>query len=69
MSLAGVLVGLAATIAGTRMLSTLLFDVTSHDPITLAGAATLLMLTALAASFLPARRASRVDPIVVLRAE
>ena len=68
-SLAGILVGLAATIAGTRMLSTLLFDVTSRDPITLAGAATLLMLTALAASFLPARRASRVDPIVVLRAE
>ena len=68
-SLAGIAAGLVATIAATRMLSALLFDITPRDPLTLAGAAALLLLTALAASFLPARRASRVNPIVVLRAE
>jgi len=51
------------------MLSALLFDITSRDPLTLAAAATLLLLTAVTASFLPAHRASRVDPVVVLRAE
>ena len=68
-SLCGIAAGLAATVAATRMLSALLFDITSRDPLTLAASATLLLLTALAASFLPAHRASRVDPIVVLRAE
>jgi predicted permease len=68
-SLAGIVAGLAATVAATRMLSALLFDITSRDPLTLAAAATLLVLTALTASFLPAHRASRVDPAVVLRAE
>ncbi len=68
-SLAGIVAGLAATVAATRMLSALLFDITSRDPLTLAAAATLLVLTAVTASFLPAHRASRVDPLVVLRAE
>ncbi len=68
-SLAGIVAGLAATVAATRMLSALLFDITSRDPLTLAAAAMLLVLTAMTASFLPAHRASRVDPVVVLRAE
>jgi predicted permease len=68
-SLAGIAAGLAATLAATRTLSALLFDITSRDPLTLGASATLLLLTALAASFLPAHRASRVDPIVVLRTE
>ena len=68
-SLAGIVAGLAATVAATRMLSALLFDITSRDPLTLAAAAALLVLTAVTASFLPAHRASRVDPVVVLRAE
>ena len=68
-SLAGIAAGLAATVAATRMLAALLFDVTSRDPLTLAVAAALLLLTAMAASFLPAHRASRIDPIVVLRAD
>jgi ABC-type antimicrobial peptide transport system permease subunit len=68
-SLAGIVAGLAATVAATRMLSALLFGITARDPLTLAAAGTLLVLTALAASFLPARRAASVDPIVVLRVE
>ena len=68
-SLVGIVAGLAASVAATRMLTALLFDITSRDPLTLAGAATLLVLTAVTASFLPAHRASRVDPMVVLRAE
>jgi predicted permease len=68
-SLAGIAAGLAATIAATRTLTALLFDITPRDPLTLTAAATLLLLTALAASLLPARRASRVDPMAVLRAE
>jgi predicted permease len=65
----GVVAGVAAAIAATGLLSTLLFGITARDPVTLAGAAVLLMLTTLAASFLPARRASRIDPVLVLRAE
>src|SRR4029453_8651139 len=51
--LAGIVAGLAATVAATRMLSALLFDITSRDPLTLAAAAMLLVLTAMKASFLP----------------
>jgi putative ABC transport system permease protein len=65
----GVLVGLAAAVAATRLLATLLFGVTARDPITLISAAVLLVLTILAASYFPARRASRLDPVEVLRIE
>jgi ABC-type antimicrobial peptide transport system permease subunit len=65
----GVLAGILAATAATRLLSSLLFGITAGDPLTLASAATLLLVTTLVASYVPARRASRVDPVVVLRTE
>ena len=69
MSLAvlGVAAGLAGTLAAGRVLSSLLFGVRPHDAASLGGAAAVLLLVALAACLVPARRAIRVDPIVVLR--
>jgi predicted permease len=65
----GVAVGIAAAIAATRLLESLLFGVSGSDPIALAAAATVLIAAALLASWLPARRAARVDPMVALRQE
>jgi ABC-type lipoprotein release transport system permease subunit len=56
-------------VAGGRFLSGLLFGVSPHDPATLAGAMVLLTAAGLLASYLPARRAAHVDPIVALRRE
>jgi predicted permease len=66
---AGVLVGLAGAAALTGAMSTLLFGVGAHDALTFAGVAAFLLLTAVTASYLPARRATRVDPLLVLRDE
>ncbi|MEO7271128.1 MAG: ABC transporter permease [Vicinamibacterales bacterium] len=65
----GVAIGLAGAFALTRVLQTLLFGVTAHDPLTFAGNAALLVAVATAACLLPALRATRVNPIVALRAE
>lgn len=69
LALVGIGVGMAGALAATRALDGMLFGVKSNDPATFAAAAVLLLLVALAASYLPARRATRVDPAVTLRYE
>ena len=66
---AGLLLGLALAIAVARWFSSLLFGVTAVDPLTLVGTCLLLAFAAVAASYAPARRASRADPAMVLRSE
>jgi putative ABC transport system permease protein len=65
----GLLIGLGGALAATRIIASLLFGITAHDPATFAGVSATLVLVMLAASYLPARRAMRVDPIVSLRTE
>jgi predicted permease len=67
--IAGVAVGLPIIFAVTRLASTLLFGLTPTDPLSLLSAALLLLAVALAAGYLPSRRATRVDPMVALRCE
>jgi putative ABC transport system permease protein len=62
-------VGVAGAIGVTRLIRTLLFGVSHTDPMTFAGVAGLLVLVALAATWLPAQRPIRVDPLVALRHE
>ena len=65
----GIAAGIAAALALTRFLSAFLYGVTPTDPFTFAAMAILLLLTALAACYIPARRATRVDPLTALRHE
>ena len=67
--LIGAAIGIAAAIGLTRFMSTILYGVHANDPLTFAGVAILLTLVALAACYIPARRAMRVDPIIALRYE
>jgi len=69
LALAGVAVGLAGALAGTRVLASLVYRVSTTDPLTLASTAAVLVISALLASWIPAWRATRVDPAVSLRAE
>lgn len=69
LALCGLGAGVVVSLALTRVLSAFLYGTTSQDPITFAAVAALLILVALLAGFLPARRAARVDPIVALRCD
>ncbi|HLJ50647.1 MAG TPA: ABC transporter permease [Bryobacteraceae bacterium] len=66
-ALAGVAVGLGAAIALTRVMKSVLFQVSATDPVIFSGVAALFVIVALAASYIPARRASRIDPMAALR--
>jgi putative ABC transport system permease protein len=69
LTLIGVGLGLAGAYGVARFLASLVFGVGTHDTATFLGVALLLIAVALAASYIPARRAMRVDPIVALRYE
>jgi putative ABC transport system permease protein len=64
---AGIVVGIGGAVVLTRVMKSLLFQVSATDPATFAGIAALFLLVALAASYIPARRATRVDPMSALR--
>ena len=67
--LMGVGIGLIAAVAMTRLMAHLLYETSPNDPITFGAIALLLTIVALAACYIPARRAARIDPVVALRAE
>jgi putative ABC transport system permease protein len=67
LAIAGIAAGTLAAFAVTRVLSRLLYDVTPTDPLTFAAAAALLVAVAALACYIPARQASRVDPVSILR--
>jgi predicted permease len=69
MAIAGIAIGVAAALGLTRLMGHLLYGVSATDPVTFAAVATGLTAVALAACYLPARRATRVDPIIALRQE
>jgi predicted permease len=69
LAFSGALIGLAAAFALTRLMRTLLFDVSSNDPATFLAIALLLAAVAFLASYIPARRAARIDPMLSLRSE
>jgi ABC-type antimicrobial peptide transport system permease subunit len=69
LALVGLLLGLAGAIAVTRLMQTLLFNVRPADPSTMVAVAAVIAAVALIACYVPARRATRVDPLTALRAE
>jgi ABC-type antimicrobial peptide transport system permease subunit len=66
---AGLVIGVPAAIAGSRFVSSLLFEISPTSPLALTGAGLIMVTVSLLAAFIPAHRASRVDPMVALRAE
>jgi putative ABC transport system permease protein len=65
----GLAIGLAGTLAARKVVQRLLYDVSPTDPLTLAAVALVLLLVALLASYIPARRATRLDPMIALRSD
>ncbi|HET7563754.1 MAG TPA: FtsX-like permease family protein, partial [Gemmatimonadaceae bacterium] len=68
-ALIGLGLGIVGALAATRLMSSLLYGIAPRDPLTFIGVTVLLLVVGLVASWLPARRATRVDPIIALRAE
>ena len=69
LTIVGLVVGIAIGSVATRVLSDMLFGVTPRDPLTFVGVPALLLLVAFLACYIPARRATRIDPLVALRWE
>jgi ABC-type antimicrobial peptide transport system permease subunit len=69
LAMGGAIVGIAVALSVTRYLKSMLYDIHTNDPATIGGVAILLTLVAVAACYIPARRATRVDPTVALRYE
>jgi predicted permease len=69
MALVGVAIGVAASLVLTRLMSSMLYGVRAYDPLTFAGVATLVIAVAVLACYVPAMRATRVDPVTALRCE
>jgi putative ABC transport system permease protein len=69
MAAIGIAIGVGASLAITRFISNLLFGISATDPLTIVGVATLLLFVALAATYIPACRAMRVEPVTALRCE
>ena len=69
LTLIGIVLGIAGALALTRVLATLLFEVSTTDPVTFAAVALVLVSPALLACYIPGRRATKVDPLVALRYE
>ena len=65
----GLVAGVAGALAAGRLLASLLFEVSARDPLVIGGVTALLALVALAACYLPARRAARISPLDALRYE
>jgi ABC-type antimicrobial peptide transport system permease subunit len=65
----GLALGLTGAFAASRLLESMLFEVKPNDPLTYIAVSVLLAITALAASYIPARRAANVDPLIALRQE
>ena len=66
---AGLAVGIVAALVFSRVLKTLLFETTANDPLTFVGVALMFLAVGLVASYVPARRVTKVDPLIALRSE